>query len=494
MGCESISSPARESRDFPPHGSGRHRLHTRAGDLYVAIPWQIYTLTGSNTMVGLIGVVEPCRCSSPACGEARSPTMWTARRCWSAPVRPRWFSQPCWRSTPFATSRTSGCSSSWRPSSCRPGHCSGRARRRCCPARSVTTNYPQPTHSTPWAGRPAACSARPRWPHRRLGRGGLRGRRRGHHGRRAPLRTDVGLPGIGEQTTPPSLRGSPRACAMPSPARTCSAPTSSTRSCSSRCRSCCSPRWPRRSSRGHICSACSTPRRRLVPWSLGPVRLASPDPVLWASHRHRRLRLECSSPSPGRPRASGSAAWHWPSPGPGDMTSAVFRMTLWNQSIPENLRGRLAGIEMLSYSVGPLGAQIRAGYTADVGRPVEPFFGGVASVGVVLAAAALRDFWRYDARTDEHLLAERACRAHGENLDLRDEHLPRPRGDHADGPWLPSRRRAAALAEVWATPVRCTHLRRQSPVPSSRRPESGSAPPSMPGPRRSSSPAAARSD
>ena len=107
--------------------------------------------------------------------------------------------------------------------------------------------------------------------------------------------------------------------------------------------------------------------------------------------------------------------------GAADMTSAVFRMTLWNQSIPESLRGRLAGIEMLSYSVGPLGAQIRAGYTADtwgVRRAIS--FGGVASVvGVVLAAAALQDFWRYDARTDEHLLAERARRAsHGENLDL----------------------------------------------------------------------------
>jgi MFS family permease len=99
------------------------------------------------------------------------------------------------------------------------------------------------------------------------------------------------------------------------------------------------------------------------------------------------------------------------------MTSAVFRMTLWNQSIPENLRGRLAGIEMLSYSVGPLGAQIRAGYTADtfgVRRAITA--GGVASVvGVVLAAAALQDFWRYDSRTDPHLLAERERRAaHGE--------------------------------------------------------------------------------
>jgi hypothetical protein len=29
---------------------------------------------------------------------------------------------------------------------------------------------------------------------------------------------------------------------------------------------------------------------------------------------------------------------------------------------------------------------------------------------VVLTAACLRDFWRYDARTDEHAVAERATR------------------------------------------------------------------------------------
>ena len=103
--------------------------------------------------------------------------------------------------------------------------------------------------------------------------------------------------------------------------------------------------------------------------------------------------------------------------GAADMTSAVFRMTLWNQSIPENLRGRLAGIEMLSYSIGPLAAQVRAGYTADswgVRRAIT--VGGLASVaGVVLAAVAFQDFWRYDARTDRHLLAERERRAaHGE--------------------------------------------------------------------------------
>ena len=47
------------------------------------------------------------------------------------------------------------------------------------------------------------------------------------------------------------------------------------------------------------------------------------------------------------------------------MISAVFRGTIWNQTIPDNLRGRLAGIEMLSYSIGPLGGQVRAGIVAD---------------------------------------------------------------------------------------------------------------------------------
>lgn len=99
--------------------------------------------------------------------------------------------------------------------------------------------------------------------------------------------------------------------------------------------------------------------------------------------------------------------------GAADMTSAVFRMSLWNQSIPENLRGRLAGIEMLSYSLGPLGAQVRAGITADafgVRRAITA--GGLASmIGVAATALWLRDFWRYDATTDAHLLAERARRA-----------------------------------------------------------------------------------
>ena len=51
--------------------------------------------------------------------------------------------------------------------------------------------------------------------------------------------------------------------------------------------------------------------------------------------------------------------------GAADMISAVFRGTIWNQTIPDNMRGRLAGIEMLSYSIGPLAGQVRAGFVAD---------------------------------------------------------------------------------------------------------------------------------
>ena len=98
--------------------------------------------------------------------------------------------------------------------------------------------------------------------------------------------------------------------------------------------------------------------------------------------------------------------------GGADMISAVFRGTIWNQTIPDTMRGRLAGIEMLSYSIGPLAGQVRAGFVADRwtvrGSIVS---GGVSCVaGVGLTAMWLHDFWRYDALTDEHAVAERQAR------------------------------------------------------------------------------------
>src|SRR5262249_54030169 len=47
--------------------------------------------------------------------------------------------------------------------------------------------------------------------------------------------------------------------------------------------------------------------------------------------------------------------------GGADCVSGIFRLTLWNQTIPDALRGRLAGIEMVSYMSGPLLRHLEAG-------------------------------------------------------------------------------------------------------------------------------------
>ena len=99
--------------------------------------------------------------------------------------------------------------------------------------------------------------------------------------------------------------------------------------------------------------------------------------------------------------------------GAADMVSGIFRSTVWNQTIPDHMRGRLAGIEMLSYSLGPLGGQVRAGLVADAWSVRGSITsGGIACmVGVAATAVWLRDFWSYDNRTDEHAVTERAARA-----------------------------------------------------------------------------------
>jgi len=81
---------------------------------------------------------------------------------------------------------------------------------------------------------------------------------------------------------------------------------------------------------------------------------------------------------------------------------------VWNQTIPDELRGRLAGIEMLSYTLGPLGAQVRSGVMGDlVGVRAAIASGGALCVlGVAGTAAALRGFWRYDNRTDPYAIAQ----------------------------------------------------------------------------------------
>jgi MFS family permease len=99
--------------------------------------------------------------------------------------------------------------------------------------------------------------------------------------------------------------------------------------------------------------------------------------------------------------------------GAADSISGIFRGTVWHQTIPDTLRGRMAGIEMLSYSLGPLGGQVRSGFVADrTSVRTAIVSGGVLCVaGVGATAACLRGFWTYDDRTDEYARAERERRA-----------------------------------------------------------------------------------
>ncbi len=83
--------------------------------------------------------------------------------------------------------------------------------------------------------------------------------------------------------------------------------------------------------------------------------------------------------------------------GAADMVSGVFRGTIWNETIPNALRGRLAGIEMISYLTGPLIGSARAGFMADaVGVPAAIWIGGVICLAAVVATGFLLPrFWAY---------------------------------------------------------------------------------------------------
>lgn len=86
--------------------------------------------------------------------------------------------------------------------------------------------------------------------------------------------------------------------------------------------------------------------------------------------------------------------------GAADMMSGIFRGVIWNQTIPDSLRGRLASIEMLSWSSGPALGNFEAGVVASIFNVrVSVVSGGVLCVvGCVLAAVALPLFRAYDAR------------------------------------------------------------------------------------------------
>ena len=83
-----------------------------------------------------------------------------------------------------------------------------------------------------------------------------------------------------------------------------------------------------------------------------------------------------------------------------DMISGVFRMTIWSQTIPHHLRGRLAGLEMISYTSGPKLGDAEAGLVATLfSVKTSVVSGGILCVvGTAIISALIPQLVRYDGR------------------------------------------------------------------------------------------------
>lgn len=83
-----------------------------------------------------------------------------------------------------------------------------------------------------------------------------------------------------------------------------------------------------------------------------------------------------------------------------DMISGIFRGAIWNQTIPNFLRGRLASIEMMSYLTGPMLGSAKMGIVAEnYGVKNAVVSGGILCVvSVAFLALLLPRFVKYDGR------------------------------------------------------------------------------------------------
>jgi MFS family permease len=123
-------------------------------------------------------------------------------------------------------------------------------------------------------------------------------------------------------------------------------------------------------------------------------------------HRHGRAIVLAAAVWGAAIVAFGFSTTLWPAvgclalAGGADAVSGIFRMTMWNQTIPDALRGRLASIEMVSYSSGPLLGHVEAGAVAAAfGVQASVVSGGILCIaGVIACAAMLPRFVGYDDR------------------------------------------------------------------------------------------------
>ena len=99
-----------------------------------------------------------------------------------------------------------------------------------------------------------------------------------------------------------------------------------------------------------------------------------------------------------------------------DMISGFFRQTIWNQTVPDKFRGRLAGMEMISFLAGPMLGDVESGVVAHFTDTKTSIVSGGALtvVGVLLLIAFLPRFVRY--RGSEGMKLKQAADAEHERL------------------------------------------------------------------------------
>lgn len=85
--------------------------------------------------------------------------------------------------------------------------------------------------------------------------------------------------------------------------------------------------------------------------------------------------------------------------GGADCISGIFRTTIWNETIPDKLRGRMASLEMVSYMSGPLLGNAQVGFLASMtSTPFAIVLGGILCViAVCISVFLLPSFWKYCA-------------------------------------------------------------------------------------------------
>lgn len=83
--------------------------------------------------------------------------------------------------------------------------------------------------------------------------------------------------------------------------------------------------------------------------------------------------------------------------GAADCVSGIFRTTIWNETIPHTLRGRMASLELVSYMSGPLLGNAQIGFLASMtSMQVAILTGGTLCVtAVIICILLLPAFWKY---------------------------------------------------------------------------------------------------